>query len=151
MEMKLESWLLPIVHRDEILIRTDLEHLLQTSVLKISGHISVTLLPVGWSTFFKQMVDERLLVLGNHFHMLCIWFSDGAHIWWSTHHIRSSKPNCKAGVQTSIYFSRRLRIYCAACIFLAELDHLKEQIDIERDAALITLDLEDDTVMSYCM
>ena len=47
MEMKLESWLLPIVHRDKILMWTDLEHLLEISVLKISGHISVTLLPVG--------------------------------------------------------------------------------------------------------
>ena len=71
---------------------------------------------------------------------------DGAHIIFD----RLSQT-VKLVFQTAIYFSRRLRIYCATCIFLAELDHLKEQIDIERDAELITLDLEDDTVMSYCM
>ena len=33
----------------------------------------------------------------------------------------------------------------------AELDHLKQQTDIEREAELITFDLEDNTGMSYCM
>ena len=35
----------------QTLIGTDMEHLLQTSELKIPGHISVVLLPVGYLTF----------------------------------------------------------------------------------------------------
>ena len=74
MEMKLESWLLLIIHRDKILMRTDMEHLLQTCVF------FVALLPIGLLTFFKQMVDEGLLVLRNHFLMQCVWFSDAGRI-----------------------------------------------------------------------
>ena len=44
---KTGSWLLFIVHWDKMLIRIDMEHLLQTSALKVSGHIFVALLPVG--------------------------------------------------------------------------------------------------------
>ena len=40
-------------------------------------------------------------------------------------------------------------INCAACLSLAELDQLNEQIDIERDTELTIFDLEGDTVMSY--
>ena len=39
-------------------------------------------------------------------------------------------------------------INCTTCLSLAELDHLEEQIDMERDPELITFDLEDDTVIS---
>ena len=79
--------------------------------------------------------------------MQCIWFSDGAHIWYSTHHIWLSKT----GVSNPLFTSPEEYGYinCATCLSLAELDHLKAQFDIERDARLITFDLEDDTVMSY--
>ena len=39
-------------------------------------------------------------------------------------------------------------INCATCLSLAELDHLEEQIDMERYPELITFDLEDDIVIS---
>ena len=55
-------------------MRTDMEHLLQTCVF------FVPLLPIGLLTFFKQMVDEGLLILRNHFHMPCIQFSDAGRI-----------------------------------------------------------------------
>ena len=40
---------------------------------------------------------------------------------------------------------------CETCLLLAELGYLKQQIDIERDKEIITFDLEDDTVISYCV
>ena len=103
--MKLESWLLLIIHRDKILMRTHMEHLLQTCVF------FVPLLPIGLLTFFKQMVDKGLLVLRNHFHMQCIWFSDTERIWLSTHHIRSPKLSCKACAPYQLFTFRRARIY----------------------------------------
>ena len=71
---------------------------------------------------------------------------------WNTHHIRSSKPICVASVPDQLFTSPEEHGYinCGARLSLAELDHLKQQIDIEREAELITFDLEDDTVMSYC-
>ena len=65
--------------------------------------------------FFKQMVEERLLEMGNHFHMQFIWFSFSCLLQfklnnfaerWNTHHIRSSKPNCIAGVPDQLFTSR---------------------------------------------
>ena len=35
--------------------------------------------------------------------------------------------------------------------FACRIGYLKQQIDIERDAELFTFDLDDDTVMSYCV
>ena len=69
------------------------------------------------------------------------------------HHIRSSKPNCKVGVPNQLSNSPEENRYinCAACLLLAELYHLKKIIYIERDAELTVFDLEDNTVMSYCM
>ena len=57
----------------------------------------------------------------------------------------------KTGVSNPLFTSPEEYGYinCATCLSLAELDHLKAQFDIERDARLITFDLEDDTVMSY--
>ena len=64
--------------------------------------------------FFKQMIDEGLLELGNHFHMQCIWFSFSDLLQfelnnfakhWNTHHIWSSKPNCIAGVSDQLFTS----------------------------------------------
>ena len=80
--------------------------------------------------------------------MGCLWFSDEARIWWSTHHIR----NYKDRVLNQLFTSPEEYGYinCTTCLLLAEHGHLNEQIDIERDAELITFDLEDDTVMSYC-
>ena len=63
--------------------------------------------------------------------------------------------------QISFYFPRRgtrgrgrrgtEEEHCGTRLSLAKLGHLKQQIDIEREAELIIFDLEDDTVMSYCM
>ena len=40
---------------------------------------------------------------------------------------------------------------CGTHLSLANLGHLNQQTDIEREAELITFDLEDDIVVSYCM
>ena len=112
--------------------------------------------------FFKQIVDEGLLELGNYFHMQCIWFCfsdllqlelDNFAERWNTHHIRSSKPNCIAGVPDQLFtFPEEYGyINCGTRLSLADLDHLKQQIDIQRETELITFDLEDNTVISYCM
>ena len=112
--------------------------------------------------FFKQMVDEGLLELGNHFYMQCIRFSFSNLLQfelnnfverWNTDHTRSSKPNCIAGVPDQLCTSPEECGYisCGARLSLAKLRHLKLQIDIERETELITFDLEDDTVMPYCM
>ena len=103
------------------------------------------------------MVDKGLLELGNHFHLQCIWFSfpdlKQSELNNFTHCIRSSKPNCIPGVRNHLFTSPEENGYinCGICLSLAELDHLKQKIGIERDAELITWDPEDDTVMSYCM
>ena len=108
------------------------------------------------------MVDEGLLELGNHFHMQCIWFSFSDLLQfelnnfaerWNTHHIRSSKPNCTPGVPDQLFTSPEENEYinCGTRLSFAKLGHLKQQMDIEREAELLTFDLEDDTVMSYCM
>ena len=111
------------------------------------------------------MVDKGLLELRNHFHMQCIWFSFSDLLQielnnfverWNTHHIRSSKPNFLAGVPDQLFnFPEEYRyityMNCETCLLLAELGYLKQQIDIERDKEIITFDLEDDTVMSYCV
>ena len=93
--------------------------------------------------FFKQMVDEGLLELGNHFHMQCIWFSFSDLLQfelnnfaerWNTHHIRSSKPNCIAGVPDQLFTSPEENGYinCGTRLSFAKLGHLKQQMDIER-------------------
>ena len=93
--------------------------------------------------FLKQMVDEGLLDLGNHFHMQCIWFSFSDLLQfelnnfaerWNTHHIQSSKPNCIAGVPDQLFTSPEECGYinCRTRLSLAKLGHLKQQIDIER-------------------
>ena len=87
------------------------------------------------------MVDEGLLELGNHLHMQCIWFfSRFAKLHnfaerWNKHHIRSSKPNCTAGVADQLFTSPKEYGYinCGTRLSIAELDHLKQQIDIERE------------------
>lgn len=94
--------------------------------------------------------------------MQCFWFSfsDSLQIElnnfaerWNTHHIRSSKPNCIAGVPDPLFTSPEEYRYtnCGKRLSLAEPDHLKQQTDTEREAELSTFDLEDDAVMSYCM
>ena len=40
---------------------------------------------------------------------------------------------------------------CGTRLSLANLGHLNQQNDIEREAELITFDLEEDILMSYCM
>ena len=40
---------------------------------------------------------------------------------------------------------------CGTRLSLTNLGQLNQQIDIEREPELITFDLEDDIVMSYCM
>ena len=99
------------------------------------------------------MVVEGLLVLRNHFYMQYISFSDGAHIGWSTHHIRSPKLKCKVCVPYQLFTSLEEYGYinCATCFWLSELYYLIEQTDMERDPELITFDLEDDTEMSNGM
>ena len=108
------------------------------------------------------MVEEGPLELRNHFHMQCIWFSFSDLLQfelnnfaerWNTHHIRSSKPNCIAGVPDQLFTSPEENGYinCGTRLSFAQLGHLKQQMDIEREAELLTFDLEDDTVMSYCM
>ena len=54
----------------------------------------------------------------------------------STHHIQSSKPNCISGVPDQLFtFPEEYgHINCGTYLLLAELDHLKQQIDIEREA-----------------
>ena len=108
------------------------------------------------------MLDEGLLELGNHFHMQSIWFSffdllqfelsNFAELW-NTHHIRSSEPNCIAGVADQLFTSPEEYGYinCGTRLSLAKLGHLKQQTDIEGKVELTAFDLEDDTVMSYCM
>ena len=54
--------------------------------------------------------------------------------------------------RTTVYFPRRVWIYQLwNTPLLAKLGHLKQQIDTEREVELITFDLEDNAVMSYCM
>ena len=69
------------------------------------------------------------------------------------HHIRLSKPNCIADVPGQLFTSPKGYGYinCGTRLLLAELDHLKQQIDIDRDAELITFYLLEETVMSWCM
>ena len=66
------------------------------------------------------------------------------------HHIRLSKPNCIAGVPDQLFTSPKGYGYinCGTRLSLAELDHLKQQTDIDRDAELITFYLLEETVMS---
>ena len=89
------------------------------------------------------MVDEGLLELGNHFHMQCIWFSFSDLLQfelnnfaerWNTHHIRSSKLNCIAGVPDQLFTSPEENEYinCGTRLSFAKPGHLKQQMDIER-------------------
>ena len=54
---------------------------------------------------------------------------------WNTHHIRSSKPNCVVAVPDQLFISPEEYGYInrGTRLSLAELDQLKQQIDIERD------------------
>ena len=69
---------------------------------------------------------------------------------WNIHHIRLSKPNCIADVPGQVFTSSKGYGYinCGTRLLLAELDHLKQQIDIDRNAELITFYLLEETVMS---
>ena len=73
--------------------------------------------------------------------MRCIWFSFSDLLQseinnfaehWNTHHIRLSKPNCIAGVPDQLFASPEEygHINCETRLSLPELDHLKQQIDI---------------------
>ena len=94
--------------------------------------------------------------------MQCIWFSFSYLIQfelnnfakrWNMHHIRSSNANCIAGVLDQLFTSPEEYGYmnCGTRLSLTNLGHLNQQIDIKREPELITFDLEDDIVMSYCM
>ena len=79
---------------------------------------------------------SQLLELENHFHMQCIWFSFSNLLQFelnnfakrrNTHHIRSSKPNCIAGVPDQLFTSPEEYGYinCGTRLSLAKLGHLK--------------------------
>ena len=66
-----------------------------------------------WMDFFKDMVASNVLILGNEFHMQCVWFCfsqiiqcdlDKVRDHWNSHYIRKSRFDTIAGVPDILYW-----------------------------------------------
>lgn len=64
-------------------------------------------------SYFKDMVDEGVINIGNNAHTECVWFVysallqsdlDNVRSEWNDHHIRKSNNNVLSGVPNQLYF-----------------------------------------------
>ena len=102
----------------------------------------------GWIiNFFKELVNEGLLILGHHVHMKCVWFVfsnflqnqlDEVKHEWNSHYIRKSRhdtvsgiPNVLFHVPESVGFEDRKKI-----ITNDMLTNLLDERDILHEAAI---------------
>ena len=99
-----------------------------------------------WIDFFKDMVASNVLVLGNNFHIQCLWFCfshliqadlDKVQEQWNSHYIRRSRHDTLAGIPDLLYL---LPEYYGAsdCIFPVTNDQVEArephcQIDMEEN------------------
>lgn len=99
-----------------------------------------------WIDFFKDMVASNVLVLGNNFHMQCLWFCfsqliqadlDKVQEQWNSHYIRRSRHDTVAGIPDLLYL---LPEYYGTsdCIFPVTNDQVEAmephcQIDMEEN------------------
>lgn len=65
-----------------------------------------------WMDFFKDMVEQAILQLGNEFHMECLWFCfswliqhdlDNVRDHWNSHYIRKSRYDTVSGIPNILY------------------------------------------------
>ena len=104
-----------------------------------------------WINLFKDMSESGVLVLGNLFHMECLWFCfskllqkelDKVMDHWNSHYIRKSHCDTIAGVPDILYYlpENYGATDCLVPIPQAKINEVEPQCD---------MDVEDNTYMEY--
>ena len=109
--------------------------------------------------YFKCLVHEGKLLLGNHFHMECAWFVyanflqrelDIVKEEWNTHYIRSSRNSQVSGVPDELFFLPQTRGYSIRGKQLSsnEINHILNQRNVHEEAQIV-LNQEDFELVTY--
>ena len=104
--------------------------------------------------FFKTLVTEGKLALGNHLHMECVWFVfsdflqlelDKVKHEWNMHFIRQSRHNSVSGVPDELYYLPNTRGFedCGFEVSADDIEKILNQRDIYGQAELAT-DVDDE-------
>ena len=97
--------------------------------------------------FFKTLVTEGKLALGNHLHMECVWFVfsdflqlelDKVKHEWNMHFIRQSRHNSVSGVPDELYYLPHTRGFedCGFEVSADDIEKILNQRDIYGQAEL---------------
>ena len=109
--------------------------------------------------FFKDMVSSGVLKLDHSVHMECLWFVFAKFLQreldimseeWNSHQIRASKFSQVAGAPDQLFNYPEIKGYedQGINVSLLDLDMIKEQLDIEKEAEA-ALNLEDEDLKEY--
>lgn len=109
--------------------------------------------------YFKGLVHEGKLVLGNHLHMECVWFVyfnllqlelDRVKQEWNTHCIRKSRHCLVSGVPDELFFLPQLHGHsnCGVQVSETDINGILNQKDIYAEAEVAMND-NDDEISDY--
>ena len=110
--------------------------------------------------FFKSLVEDGKLELGNYFHKQCVWFSFSGFLQselngmvenWNSHYIRSAQAHCIPGIPNQMFsFPERFGyLNCGKNVTEQEINSLTRQNDFEGEAEIILNNEEDDDLLTY--
>lgn len=95
-----------------------------------------------WMDFFKDMVEQTILQLGNEFHMKCLWFCFSWLIQsknkkvkehWNSHYIRKSRFDTVSGIPNILYLLPEYngKQDCLVPLSNEDIEEMKPQCELE--------------------
>ena len=104
-----------------------------------------------WIDFFKDLVGETTLQLGNILHMECLWFCfssllqldlDKVKDHWNSHYIRKSRYDTVSGIPDILYFLPEYngKQDCLCPVDAEVVEEMKTQCEIENEQSSTYID-----------
>lgn len=111
--------------------------------------------------FFKELVDEGVLSLGNNLHLNCVWFVFSSFLQkelntvkeeWNNHFIRKSHHSLVNGIPDELYFLPETRDYedCGLTMTEDQMQQYLEQNEIVNQVGRVENNDEESDIFEFC-